>query len=269
MDTSKYDATVIGKMLVTPDLMILRVRTDEERPDFKSGQYTVLGLYGFEGRSPNSTAETEPVDDDKLIMRPYSIASARSQTQEFEFYISQVKSGQLTPRLFALELGSRIHVGNRIIGVFTLADTPPDADIVMVATGTGLAPYISFLRSHVTDRPGSKMAVIHGAAKPWDLGYYSELTFLDRTFDNFYYLPTLTHADDTWAGYRCWIEEFLEEGYLLRDTGIVTDPEKTHFFLCGNPKMVESVSSILEEAGYTRHTRKQPGSLHIEGFWVK
>lgn len=267
MDTSRYNATVIGKMLVTPDLMILRVQTDEPRTDFESGQYTVLGLYGIEKRSPNSTAETEESPEDKLIMRPYSVASARTQTQEFEFYISQVKSGQLTPRLFALDMGSRIHVGNRIIGVFTLADTPVDSDIVMVATGTGLAPYISFLRSHVTDRPASKMAVIHGAAKPWDLGYYSELTFLAQTFPNFFYMPTLTHADDNWTGYRCWIEQFLQDGILTRDTGIKLDPEHTHFFLCGNPKMVEKVSEILAEVGYIRHTAKEPGSLHIEGFW--
>jgi ferredoxin--NADP+ reductase len=146
MENSKYNATVIGKILVTPDLMILRVKTDEARDDFDAGQYTVIGLYGREPRSPNSAPEEDPAPNDRLILRPYSIASARTSRQEFEFYISQVKSGQLTPRLFALEPGDRLHVSDRIVGVFTLADTPHDADIVMVATGTGLAPYISFLR---------------------------------------------------------------------------------------------------------------------------
>jgi ferredoxin--NADP+ reductase len=266
MEATDYNATVIGKMLVTPDLMILRVHTDEPRENFKAGQYTVVGLYGAEPRSANSAPETDPTPPGKLVLRPYSIASALSRVQEFEFYISQVKSGQLTPRLFQLELGGRLHVGKRIIGVFTLADTPPEADIVMVATGTGLAPYICFLRSHVNDRPNSKMAVIHGAAKPWDLGYFSELTFLASTFPNFYYLPTLTHADHTWAGHRLWIEDFLVSGELERATGIQVNPDKTHFFLCGNPTMVEKVTQILSASDYQRHSRQRPGSLHVEEF---
>ncbi len=263
----RYNATVIGKILVTPDLMILRVKTDEPRTGFKAGQYTVLGLYGSEQRSVNSLPEGDACPADKVILRPYSIASATADTQQFEFYISQVKSGQLTPRLFALEMGARLYISTRIVGVFTLNDTPEDSDIVMVSTGTGLAPYISFLRSHVAERPGTRMAVVHGAAQPWDLGYYSELNFLAQTFKNFYYLPTLTHADETWTGHRLWIEEILTDEVLIKDTGIHMDPEHTHFFLCGNPKMVDNVTALLAERGYTRHTRRSPGALHIEEFW--
>ncbi len=149
-----------------------------------------------------------------------------------------------------------------------MADTPADCDVVMIATGSGLAPYISFLRSHITQRPNTKMAVIQGAAHPWDLGYYSELTFLASTFSNFYYLPTLTHADETWTGYRYWIEELLDNDILEKDAGIVIDPARTHFFLCGNPTMVAHVSEWLYKVGYTRHQTKSPGSLHIEEFRV-
>ena len=267
MATKEYNAGTVAKTLVTPDLMILRVQTDEPRDQFKAGQYTLVGLFGSEPRSPNSVVEVDPAPLDKLIQRPYSIASARTDTQQFEFFVTQVKSGQLTPRLFNLMGGDRLFVSKRIVGLFTLADTPRECDIVMVATGSGLAPYISFLRSHITERPESKMAVIHGAGHTWDLGYYSELTFLANTFANFTYLPTLTRADDTWAGYRLWIEEMLEAGILERDAGIAIDPAKTHFFLCGNPKMVENVSAFLSERDYTRHKLRSPGSLHVEEFW--
>ncbi len=262
----KYNATAVAKTLVTPDLMILRVRTDEPRSVFKSGQYTILGLDGSEPRSANSVPEAIEAPPDSLIQRPYSIASTCAETQEFEFYISQVKSGQLTPRLFNLQMGGRLYVSKRIVGVFTLADTPVGCDVVMVATGTGLAPYVSFLRSHMTDRPETKMAVIQGAAHPWDLGYYSELTFLASVFANFHYLPTLTDDNDTWTGHHLRIEEMLKRGVLNSETGIAVNPDKTHFFLCGNPRMVENVSALLAEFGYTRHRRKSPGSLHIEEF---
>ncbi len=267
MSESKYNATVVGKILLRPDIMTLRVDTDEPREEFSAGQYTLLGLYGREERSPNSTPETDPSDPEKLIQRPYSIASSTSNLSQLEFYISQVKSGQLTPRLFNLEPGDRIYVSKRIVGVFKLADTPHHMDIVMIATGTGMAPYMSFLRSYLTERPESKMAVIQGAAKQWDLGYYSELTFLDTMFDNFIYIPTLTEADTTWSGYELWIEEMLEKGLLKSEAGIEIDPEKTHFFLCGNPKMVENVSGWLYDRGYTKHSRREPGSLHIEEFY--
>ncbi len=267
MEDSKYNATVVGKILLTPDIMTLRIDTDEPRDQFSAGQYTLLGLYGSEERSPNSTPETDPVEPDKLVQRPYSIASATGKLQQFEFYISQVKSGQLTPRLFNLNPGDRLFISNRIVGVFKLADTPKNQDIVMIATGTGMAPYLSFLRSYLTDRPESKMAIIQGAAKQWDLGYYSELTFLENSFPNFTYLPTLTEADQTWSGYQLWIEKMLENDILEDQAGIKIDPTKTHFFLCGNPKMVENVSGWLAKKGYTKHTRKEPGSLHVEEFW--
>jgi len=265
MDKSPYNATVTGKIMLTPDLMILRVRTDTHRNMFNAGQYTSIALLGKETRSPNSVLPLESFSDDELIIRPYSIASANHQTNNFEFYISQVKSGQLTPRLFNLTLGSRMWVDDHILGVFSLNETPENCNIVMIATGTGLAPYISFLRSHIKDHQEIKLAVIHGAAYPWDLGYYSELEFIQQTFSNFHYFPTLLKADDSWTGLRGYIEEHLESGELEK-AGIELDPDKTHFYLCGNPKMVESVTNFLSKKNFTKHCDDKPGALHIEEY---
>jgi len=265
MEKSPYNATITGKIMITPDLMVLRIRTDEPRYEFKAGQYTSIGLLASEVRSPNSVMPQEQLPPGELIVRPYSIASAKHDTSDFEFYISQVKSGQLTPRLFNLSLGRRIWIDDKIIGIFTLNHTPQDCNIVMVATGTGLAPYISYLRSHVNDNPNIKLAVIHGAGYPWDLGYYSELTFIQRMFNNFFYYPTLLKADDSWTGLRGYIQEHLESG-LLEQSGIEINPKKTHFYLCGNPKMVHSVSDFLLKHKYSKHSSKKAGALHIEEY---
>ena len=263
---SKYNATVIGKIMITPDIMVLRVNTDTPRAEFASGQYTVVGLYGHENRSPNSEKEHKESKEDKLIQRAYSIASHRSASKEIEFYISQVKTGQLTPRLFNLQQGDRLYISERIVGMFKLSDTPPNMDIAMVATGTGIAPYISFLRSHIAENSHINMAIIHGAAHQWDLGYYSELSFLASTFPNFYYFPTLTEPDKTWQGHALWIEEMLEQKILQNDANIVIDPNKTHFFLCGNPNMAAGISTWLGQYEYKKHSRKVAGSLHVEEF---
>lgn len=264
MEDSIYNSTIVGKILLTPDLMILRVRTDSPRPKFESGQFTQIGLLAKEPRSQNSFQVQNDLPTDTLIKRPYSIASANHETQNFEFYISQVKSGQLTPRLFNLHLGSRMWVDTRILGLFKLNETPKGCDIVMVATGTGLAPYISFLRSHILERQDKKLVVIHGASYQWDLGYFSELSFLNFTFQNFYYFPTLIHPNNNWSGLKGYIEEHLNNNLLEREVGIELTPEKTHFYLCGNPKMVSSVSEILKKHNYTYHTRNKPGALHVE-----
>lgn len=264
---SKYNATVVGKILITPDIMILRVNTDTPRDDFEPGQYTVLGLYGHEVRSSNSEEEFKASMPEKLIQRAYSIASARTSGNQMEFYISQVKTGQLTPRLFNLKQGDRLYVSERIVGMFKLSDTPAGMDIAMVATGTGVAPYMSFLRSHIAEHSEINMAIIHGATHQWDLGYYSELSFLASAFPNFHYLPTVTDPDETWHGYKLWIEEMLEKQVLQNDAKIELDPDSTHVFLCGNPNMIESVSSWLgENYNYSKHTRKSPGALHVEEF---
>ena len=194
MENSPYNATVTGKILITPDLMVLRVRTDEPRIEFKAGQYTTIGVLACEPRSPNSVIPMEQIPPTELITRPYSIASANHETSNFEFYISQVKSGALTPRLFNLTQGRRMWVDKKILGIFHLNQTPPECNIVMIATGTGLAPYISFLRSHIVEHKEIKLAVIHGAAYPWDLGYNSELEFMKTAFSNFFYFPKIGRA---------------------------------------------------------------------------
>lgn len=261
----QYNATVTSKILITPDLMVLRTRTDEDRKAFSAGQYTSIGLFGSEPRSANSVVTIDPVPEGEMIIRPYSIASASHDVRNFEFYISQVKSGQLTPRLFCLEAGARMWVDEKILGIFTLADIPSGSNIVMIATGTGLAPYISFLRSYMNQHRDINMAVIHGAAYQWDLGYFSELSFIDSAFSNFHYLPTLLKADSSWPGLRGYIQEHLASG-LLPGLGINIDPRETHFFLCGNPKMIECVTDFLRDSNYTRHTKSTPGALHVEEY---
>ncbi|NMW17954.1 MAG: ferredoxin--NADP reductase [Chlorobiaceae bacterium] len=266
MDTLHYNAEVIEKIMINPDLMIIKVNTDEPKNKFEAGQHTLLGLFGFEKRSYNSAIESDPVDVDKLIKRPYSIASATSETRHLEFYISQVKSGQLTPRLFNLNIGDRVYVGTKISGIFRLDDTPDGTDIIMVATGTGIAPYISFLRSSIVERPESKMIVIQGAAHHRDLGYYSELTLLAETYANFFYVPTLTNPDGHWDGYQSSIEDLLKKDTLQNQFNITPDPERTRFFVSGKPDMVEHVSDWLQDFGYTRHHPEDPGEMYVEEF---
>lgn len=266
MNSNSYNAMVIGKIQLTQDLMILRVRTDEPRSLFKAGQYIKIGLHAYESRSSNSVMPIDKTAPEKLISRPYYIASVDSATNEFEFYISQVKSGQLTPRLFNLSQGKRIWLDDKILGVFDINSVPDDKNLLMIATGTGLSPYISFLRSHIKEHKNNKIVIIHGAAYRWDLGYLSELNLLNEYFENFSYHPTLIKADESWNGLKGYIENHIESQYIENNLDIELSPDKTHVFLCGNPKMVSTVLKYLKNKGYDENCLGNCNSLHVEQY---
>lgn len=266
MQQDGYNASVSAITMVTPDIMMLSVETDMPHPGFEAGQYVLLGLPGSAPRSPSSLPELHAPAPAELIQRPYAIASNAREGPRLEFYISHVKSGQLSPRLFALSPGGRLHVGREIHGSFRLNETPDGSDIVMVATGTGIAPYVSFLRTHIAERPESKMVVIAGAAHEEDLGYSGELRILEKTYPNFFYVPTLTDGDDGWAGRRGSIERLLEDEFLQNEYNITPDPEWTHFFVAGKPEMVRNVSRWLDGYGYRRHRPGGEGEYYIEEY---
>ncbi|MBF0192021.1 MAG: ferredoxin--NADP reductase [Magnetococcales bacterium] len=266
-----YNATVLTTTFVTPTILILQIRLDQNAFDFIPGQFTVLGLKRSEPRVAEADPEEVEIEkQDALIRRAYSITSSSQSKEYLEFYISMVSSGELTPRLFHLRPGDRLHVGDGSKGIFTLKDVPPDQNILLVGTGTGLAPYISMVRSMALENGTSpvSLAVMHGANYSWDLGYRAELEFLARRCPRFRYMPIVSNPtiDKSWQGCCGRLQEWLTRPDIGERCGLPIDPEQTHIFLCGNPVMVESVSQILTAKGYSHGTRRNPGSLHLEKY---
>lgn len=114
--------------------------------------------------------EEAPEEPGKMIKRAYSIASAGTNTAYLEFYINLVPSGALTPRLFALQPGDTVYLGSKITGMFTIDEVPAERNLLFIATGTGLAPYVSMIRTHLLANPERKLCILHGARHSWELG---------------------------------------------------------------------------------------------------
>ncbi|MDR3671863.1 MAG: ferredoxin--NADP reductase [Holophaga sp.] len=266
----ELNAIVTHRTDIAPGLMIMRVApVGWELPPFKAGQFAVLGLPVESPRSPESLPE-EAEPKDAFLRRAYSIASSSLNREYLEFYILEVKTGGLTPRLFSLQEGDRLWVGPKLTGMFTLDQVAPERNLVFIATGTGLAPYMSMLRTHLGADGTRRFAVIHGARYSQDLGYRSELFHLQRDHGNFLYLPVLTRPDtdpEPWRGATGHLQEFWRTGPLTGPWGAAPTPADTDFFLCGNPGMVEAMVKILGEDGFIEHTRKQPGQIHFEKYW--
>ena len=268
----EYNATVSQRLDVAPGLAIFRIVPDGPLFDFKAGQYTVLGLHRKEARYADADAELEisiKRDPEELIRRAYSIASSSLEREYIEFYIILVKSGELTPRLFNLKVGDRLFLGPKATGMFTLDKVPEGKNVLLAATGTGLAPYISMVRTQLSEHRERKFVVMHGAAHSWDLAYRDELKTLCRYFPNLSYIPTISdaHEDRTWKGHTGWVQHLLEDGTVEKESGSSIHPEAYDVFLCGNPGMVEDMMRILGERGFTKDERNNPGTIHIEEYW--
>ncbi|MBN2747285.1 MAG: ferredoxin--NADP reductase [Bacteroidales bacterium] len=256
---------------VSPIMKVFRIAPiGWELPDFKAGQFVALFLPVSAPKIAQSTAEETETDPNKMIKRAYSIASSSKSKEFLEFYITLVHSGALTPRLFNLKIGDKVGVGQKFVGMFTLDQIPNDQNVVLIATGTGVAPYMSMLRSDALKRTG-KLAVIHGAANSWDLGYSSELQLLQSFAPNFSYIPTITEPQKElaqWNGYTNWIQDMWKNGVVQEKWGVDVTPENTHVFLCGNPRMTGDMTKLLEEEGYSEWSKKNPeGQIHVEKFF--
>ncbi len=267
---NNLNAVVTQIIQVSPSMKIFRIAPDGwELPDFTSGQFAALALPATAERVAGSTPDYEEYEDGKMIKRVYSIASSSKSKEFIEFYISLVRSGALTPRLFNLQIGDRIELGNKMVGMFTLDQVPEDNNVVLVATGTGVAPYLSMLRSNILSNTNRKIVVIHGASNSWDLGYRSELMLLESITDRFIYLPTIIHVENEpskWFGDTRFVQDMWSAGVVEKAFGEKPLPENTHIFLCGNPKMVESMFKNLEADGFKEHKRKEPGQIHVESW---
>jgi ferredoxin--NADP+ reductase len=269
----KLNATVTARTDVAPGLCVLRVVADGDLFPFIAGQYCVLGLPPDAKRVASAEPE-EPRDEKKrkkMIRRAYSIASSSKENEYLDFYVALVNTGEFTPRLWALEVGDRLWLGPKATGLFTLDNVPHDAHLYLIATGTGLAPYISMVRSDVLDDATPRTVVVaHGARYSWDLGYRKELQSLAREQERFVYVPSITRGneDDSWNGMTGYLQDQLANGEMEAACGVPLDPECVHVFLCGNPAMIEAAQKILEEKGFSEWTRKTPeGQIHLEKYW--
>jgi ferredoxin--NADP+ reductase len=297
-----YNATVTFLRRAQPELMIVRVRPDVPLASHKPGQYSTLGMGYWEPRSPGcQDEELKPGDEQKLVRRAYSISCSildeeqrlldRSRADWLEFYIVLVRNTEtnrppaLTPRLFLLEEGSRLYLGEKIAGHYTLDPVQPDDSVVFLATGTGEAPH-NYMTWELLRR-GHRGTIISVCCVRYkmDLGYIKNHDTLVQRYPNYRYL-SLTTREKANAGQKVYIQELITSGQLEERAGIGLDPAQTHVFLCGNPKMI-GVPAVNRDTGTMTFPEprgavealvkrgfeidqphlKKKGNIHVEEYW--
>jgi ferredoxin--NADP+ reductase len=254
----EYNATLAERIDITDALSLFRVKPDQmptERPWFVPGQYCVLGL--------NNEAKPELGS----VRRSMSIASAPEDEGPVEFYIRWVAKPEsenpLTHLLWKIKAGDRMYMRPVAAGVFTVKDTVGVDDPrirVMVAAGTGSAPFVSMVRSEVLRNPDadlSKYVLLHGASYPADLGYRDELMrMVDR--NRLHYYGTVSRPKEAagWTGDTGRVEAFFEPGRLddlekrlgLPPGGFT--PKNVVIFICGLTGTITGTIIPLIDRGF-------------------
>jgi ferredoxin--NADP+ reductase len=229
---------------ISEGLAIVGVQALENRFPFNPGQYATLGLMGLE---------------DKLVQRPMSISSSAERLEEYEFFIRLVEGGEFTPLLWERRVGDPINIKGAK-GRFVLQDDGRTG--VLVASGTGLAPFMSMIET-MRDRGQTRdLVLLHGVSHDYDLAWRSHLEELAGSGSfPVRYAGTVSRPQNCpdWTGLTGRVEAIVEG--QLEQHGLT--PENATIYLCGNPDMIEAVEAMAAGRGFP------PEQVRKELYWPK
>ncbi|MBC8050921.1 MAG: ferredoxin--NADP reductase [Chitinophagales bacterium] len=225
---------------------------------FENGQFTMIGLEV----------------DGRPILRAYSMVSPNHE-ETLEFFSIKVPDGPLTSRLQHIKPGDAILIGKKPTGTLIIDNLLPGSALYLLATGTGLAPFMSIIRDPETYERFEKVVLVHGCRQVADLAYRDLLTselatheFLgDMVREKLIYYPTVTREPFENRGR---ITDLISSGRLFTDIGLDPfDAASDRVMLCGSPDMNAELRATLEAIGFEEGSSGKPGHYLIEKAFVE
>jgi ferredoxin--NADP+ reductase len=225
---------------------------------FKNGHFTMIGLQ----------QERRP------LLRAYSIASANYE-EEMEFFSIKVPDGALTSQLQKIQVGDEILVNSKPTGTLTIDNVLPGKRLWLLATGTGLAPFLSIIRDPETYEQFDQVIVTHGVRYVSELAYRDHILhelpenefFGDLVRGQLHYYPTVTRELFERQGR---LTDLLRTGAASQELGLpALSKEEDRFLICGSPSMLKDFCTILDEAGYSESRQGELGEYAIERAFVE
>ena len=271
MSDNIQTVTVLSKTTWTPNLFSFTVT----RPDsfkFTAGQFVRLGVnpsklkyYQAQG------AEQAAVDED--IFRAYSIVSSPFD-EVLAFFSIVIPDGAFTSQLQHLEVGDELLLNTMPFGFLTLAryQAPQPKDLWLLATGTGLAPFLSMLQDLQTWQNYEHIVLAYSARNLEELAYVDTIKQLQEDFGDLVdhpaqliFVPIVTR-DTVEGALSERLPKLLLDGTLQKQVGIELDVDSTHVMLCGNPQMVDDTKEALKSLGLVMNRRGE-GNIAVENYW--
>ncbi len=225
---------------------------------FENGHFTMVGLQR---------------DDGRPLLRAYSIASANYE-DELEFFSIKVPDGPLTSKLQNIKIGDEVLVGRKPTGTLVVDHLLPGRHLYLLATGTGLAPFMSIIKDPETYQRFDKIILAHGCRHAADLAYEQTITrelpnneyFGADVKEKLLYYPTVTREQYRNTGR---LTDLIQSGKLFADLGLPQpNREDDRFMLCGSPAMLKDSCALLDASGFKETRHGNPGHYVIERAFV-
>jgi ferredoxin-NADP reductase len=233
-ESARYNAHVSRRVDLTESLAFFWVQFDGQPVDFEPGQYLTIGVES----------------GGKLIQRPYSIASSARETADgYEYYVRLVTGGVFTPLLWRLQVGHGMSMKGPK-GKFVL-EPNDDRTHLFISSGTGVAPFISMMKTLLYDGAPRRAVILHGASYEHDLGYRELLeTWHSEGTYPLTYVPTLSRPgsaeNSRWPGRVGRVESIVAP--VCEEMGLTAD--NSIAYICGNPDMINAVDQTLLDRGF-------------------
>jgi ferredoxin/flavodoxin---NADP+ reductase len=242
-----HESRVVESLHWTETLWSLRV----EAPPlaFEAGQFVRIALDVAHQR----------------VARPFSFVNP-PQDPVLEFFGVTVPQGPLSPRLARLRAGDRLYVAHNPAGFLTLSEVPDAESLWLIATGTGLAPFLSILRTEAPWMRFRTVVLVHAVRHARELVYQEIVSRVRSTRPDFRYV-TFVSREAAPGSVSGRIPAAVRDGRLERAAALQLAPGTSQVMLCGNPEMLKDASAALAERGLRKHRRRSPGHITVESFW--
>jgi len=220
---------------------------------FSAGQFARIGL----------------MVDGELVARAYSVVSSPFD-ETLEFFSIVVPDGAFTSNLQHLKVGDELYLDKVSYGYLTLAryQLPVPQDLWLLATGTGLAPFLSMLQDFETWKKYQHINLVYSVRTASELAYVERIQEIAALFGEghtgFKFVPIITRDSNATLHDRLPI--LIANGELEKTIGLSLNPDSSHVMLCGNPQMVEDTKEALKQRGLTMNRRGE-GNIAVENYW--
>lgn len=276
MSEKIQSVTVLSKTTWTPSLFSFTV-TRPNNFKFSAGQFVRLGVnasqlkhYQQEGIQSNQSID---VLSSEAVFRAYSIVSSPFD-EVLEFFSIVIPDGAFTSQLQYLQVGDGLLLDTTPFGFLTLAryQQPLPKDLWLLATGTGLAPFISMLQDMQTWQDYEHIVLAYSARTIEELAYVDKIEQLQEDFGalvedpaKLIFIPIVTREPMEGALTER-LPKLLLDNCLQQRAGIALDTDSAHIMLCGNPEMVEETKETLKSMGMVMNRRGE-GNIAVENYW--
>ncbi len=249
------DERVVAIRRWTPALVTFRT----SRPAafrFTPGHYARLGLAAAHG---------------EVVWRPFSIVSA-ARDPYLEFVATLVPGGEFSGLLARVGEGAAIRIELTSYGFLTIDHFAPGEDLWLLATGTGLGPFLSILRDPATWAAFRTVVVVHSVRRAGELAYRDEIAAIPHdprlatTPERLRYVPVVTREPVPGA-LAARIPQVIADGRLAEAAGLALDPRRSRVMVCGNPDLGRALRAQLTGQGFRVNRRAAPGELAFENYW--